>query len=269
MSNSETKANEGTEKTGKSKRARLTTKHDKLKGELDKRKNTNHLVNVGGVATLAGSIVLAVFSRETFEQMWFVIIYGVAALFFPVINSTTGIKIEIRDVEQEFDLLDSYEGAEGKKVEEFRAEELFESHQIQLEKYYHQTLSQSKLIFFTGIGCILLGTVIIIATGYILLQVIPNRETAQTIEWYEKVLIGTIGAIGSILMNYIATVYLKMHKGTVDSLNQFHSRLVFTHHLHYANYLDSKISDQSLRDRTLSDIVGNISKGAAPAQSSK
>ncbi|HET6709810.1 TRADD-N-associated membrane domain-containing protein [Amycolatopsis sp.] len=129
---------------------------------------------------------------------------------------------------------------EGKELER-RAMKLFQVHSQQLKRYYDQALRQRGFIFFTGIFCIAAGFSVI-AMAFVLLK------SATPASSLEKILVASLGAIGGILGNFIAVVYLRMFSKTVESIGTFHDRLVATHHLHFANFLVSKVTDGPGRD---------------------
>jgi hypothetical protein len=158
---------------------------------------------------------------------------------------------EILDIEEQIDLL-QYQHAKPEQ----RAERLFKHHQYELKKYYDQTLRHSSGIFLLGLLCILFGFATIGITVYVL-----TSTTLQKSSLSEKLLVASLGAIGSILSNYIASIYLKMFSETIGSLTLFHNRFVTTHHLHYGSFLAAKIEDQELREATLSTMAINTSKG--------
>jgi hypothetical protein len=117
-----------------------------------------------------------------------------------------------------------------------------------LKRYYDQTLTQSSKIFYVGVFSILSGIILIFIFSY-WVTLVDN----------DQIILGFLGAIGSILSNYIAVIYGRMYKDTIESLNQFHNRLVTTHHLHYGALLSSQIKDNNLIDQTLSQMAINTS----------
>ena len=172
--------------------------------------------------------------------------YGLMTLFAPSIMSNPEAETKIAQIENEIDLL-SLEDTSS----EMRAEKLFKYHQLELKKYYDQTLRHSSWIFLTGLLCIVCGFVFIGITLYLIFN-------TRTIEFNEKILLGVIGTISTLLANFIGAIYLKMYSETVKSLTEFHNRLVITHHLHFGNFLNAKISDQQLREKTLSELILKI-----------
>jgi hypothetical protein len=160
-------------------------------------------------------------------------------------------ELDLFDVDQELDLLSFFNANQ-----EQRAERLFKIHQSELKKYYDITRRQSSWIFYVGVGCIALGFVVVVVALCLVAIQLPNAQLS------DKLVVGGLGAVGSLLSNFIAAIYLRMYTSTVTSLTEFHSRLVGTHHLHYAFFLAAKISDPKLRERTIADMALSTSHGA-------
>ena len=175
--------------------------------------------------------------------------YGFIFLFLPILNPVREIEIEKRDIENELDLLNI-----SKDSIEQRAEKQFKFHQLELKRYYDQTLRQSSLIFYGGLFCLFLGFVVIGISLYFVFF------SSATNVLSDKILFASLGAIGAILSNFIGIIFLKMHSETIKSLTEFHNRLVLTHHLHFGNFLIGKITDQTLREKTLAEIALNVAK---------
>ena len=64
----------------------------------------------------------------------------------------------------------------------------------------------------------------------------------------QEILISGVGAVGAILANFVAVIYLRMFRDIVGSMNTFHNRLVATHHLLFGNLLAARIDDRAKRD---------------------
>ncbi len=161
-------------------------------------------------------------------------------------------ELELFEIDQELDLLGFYNA-----TDELRAERLFKLHQAELSKYYEIARSQSVQIFYVGVIFMIAG-ILIIGTALLLIAV-----GLQTSQLSDKLVVASLGAVGSLLSNFVGAIYIRMYSGTVTSLASFHSRLVGTHHLHYGSFLAAKITDRSLREQTLSRMAINTS--AAPS----
>jgi hypothetical protein len=115
-----------------------------------------------------------------------------------------------------------------------------------LRRYYDLNLRQNSWVFGLGIFCILLGAFIIGATLFLVIGVATNIET--------KIITAALGAVGSILSNFVAAIYLKMNASATQNLTSFHSRLVETQKLLLGNLLASRIEDDTKRWDTLSQL---------------
>lgn len=154
---------------------------------------------------------------------------------------------EIQDLDFEIDLREFLPSAQ-----EGRAEKMLHISNAQLRRYYDLNLSQNTWIFALGAFCIALGVAVIGVTFYLLLRVADEPRT--------KIITAAVGAIGSLLVNFVAAIYLKMHADATSSLTAFHSRLVETHQTLLANLLASRIEDESKRWETLSQLATNVAK---------
>jgi hypothetical protein len=74
------------------------------------------------------------------------------------------------------------------------------------------------------------------------------------------VVVGVVGAIGGILANFVAAVFLRIYTGSINSMSEFHNRLVSTHYLHFGNFLASKIETERLREETLSKMAVELAR---------
>lgn len=219
----------------------------KLKDRYSRRSAMTRLYMVVGLLMfVATPIVYFIFNNKL---TMFFLLYGVLFLVAPLAKPLSILEIQIRDIENEIDLL----GMTVSPAEQ-RAEKLFKSHQLELKKYYDQTLRHSTWIFVVGIFCIALGFGVVIWAIYAVQTMQPQSELS------DKIVIGTLGSVAGILANFIAVIYLKMFSEIVKSLTEFHSRLVTTHHLHFANFLTAKIEDALLKQKTLADMAETLSK---------
>ncbi|NEZ57061.1 hypothetical protein DXZ20_15520 [Leptolyngbyaceae cyanobacterium CCMR0081] len=155
------------------------------------------------------------------------------------------VEEEIQDLDFELDLL-KYKAT----LQEIRAEKLLQINDVQLRRYYNLNLKQNTWVFCLGIFCILIGVSIIGVTLFLLLRVADDTET--------KIVAGAVGAIGSLLVNYVAAIYLKIHADATSNLSDFHSRLVETQQILLANLLASRIEHKTDRWKTISQLAINV-----------
>ena len=149
---------------------------------------------------------------------------------------------EIRETRDQLDLRELLDDPR-----EQRAQKQFQVHSHQVRRYYDQALRQRSIIFWVGVLCILAGFGIVVAAGLVI--------TEGSSDLSEQIVVGALGAIGGILANFIAVVYLRMFSDTLKSIGGFHDRLVITHHLHFANVLAAKVDSDDLREQTLAGMA--------------
>jgi uncharacterized membrane protein YgaE (UPF0421/DUF939 family) len=154
---------------------------------------------------------------------------------------------ELQDLDLEIDL-QRFEVSNS----ESRAEKILRMSNFQLRRYYDLNLSQNVWVFGLGIFCILVGVGVVGATFFLVLTVATSLES--------KIIVGAVGAMGSILANYVAAIYLKMHASANTNLGSFHSRLVETHQLLLGNLLVASIEDAEKRSNTLAQLALNMSQ---------
>ena len=89
---------------------------------------------------------------------------------------------------------------------------------------------------------------------------VPNGDTS------EKIIIATLGAVSSLVANFIGAIYIRMYSQTISSLGDFHTRLVGTHHLIFANFLATRVK-QPEREGVLAEMAVALTQslGADPA----
>ncbi|WP_253262809.1 TRADD-N-associated membrane domain-containing protein [Bacillus cereus] len=179
------------------------------------------------------------------------VIVSMVNFLAPLRLSLTEYITELQEIENELDLLSiSYSSLEE------RSEKLFKHHHLELKRYYDENLKQSSWIFVVGIACILIGFIIIGTTLYFLM--INNSNELEN-----KIIVASVGAIGAILSNFIAVIYLKMHSEAVKSLTEFHNRFVNTHHFYFSNFLVSKIQNEDKREDAFVELALKIN-GISP-----
>ncbi len=213
---------------------------DRLKSRLNKVQSEQQKTSSVYLITALGAGLIAVCLFMAFNHHSTT---AVVCLFFGLLFLAFGIAMgaghneaeeEISRLEGEIELYsdpDDYEK---------RAQKLLRLNQDQLRRYYKQNLSQNSKVFVVGVVCILLGIAVIGGTLYALIRI---GQAA----WQEKLIVGAVGAVGAILTNYVAAIYLKMHAAISASLTVFHSKLVESDRLYLANLLVAAIPGQEKR----------------------
>jgi hypothetical protein len=185
------------------------------------------------------------------------VFYALAPAFLWLSSTSSGHQLELRRLESQLE----FEDPSVEPVER-RAQRLFRLHQAELDKYYAQARQQSFLAFGVGFLCILLGFgVVIIAAAALFTTTAPAEA---------KIVVAALGAVGAIMANFIAVIALRMFSDSITSLGQLHQRLVTTHHLHFGNFLASKIANADLREKTVAAMATNIGhRTDSPAEDSE
>jgi hypothetical protein len=162
---------------------------------------------------------------------------------------------DLSDLQFEHDLL-RY------KVEPFesRAEKLLSVNQVQLRRYYDLNLQQARAVFVVGIGCIAAGLVVIGVTFWIVWTISTTTTTNVAEKEHTQTIVALVGAVGTVLTNFVAALYFRMHHLIGKSLVEFHGKLAGTHDLFFANVLASSIKDKTERSQTLVKLAVAIAE---------
>ena len=222
------------------------------RSERIKRKSTIFL----GPATML--IVLAPFASSIFETKLPSVFmaalfagYGIVlavTFYLPQRVRLRFLSQQIQDIDFEIDLMQFRVSRR-----ESRAEKLLRINSVQLRRYYELNLRQNIWVFGIGVFCILLGFAIIGVTLYLVTGNTPKDA---------KIIIAVVGSIGSILSNFIASIYLKIHAKASANLGDFHLRLVGTQQILLGNLVASRIENEIKREATLSQLsVELVKKG--------
>ncbi|USL32934.1 TRADD-N-associated membrane domain-containing protein [Priestia megaterium] len=248
------------EEVKQSRKAVLEEREETFKMLLRKHKDLDRTILVSSILCLfifpLGAYFLARndifgFSKALLGVIPLSILTGLIFFLMAVIRPQNELVTELQEIQNELDLLSISEAS----LEE-RSEKLFKHHHFELKRYYDENLKQNSLIFIVGIICIIIGFIIVSITMYFLLNDTSNKVT-------NKIIIASLGAVGALLSNFIAAIYLKMHSETVKSLTEFHNRFVKTHHFYFGNFLISKIEDQGKREDALAQLALNINSDPA------
>jgi hypothetical protein len=216
-------------------------------------------VTAGSTVVLLGAVALALVLPDS-AMLFSIAVGGVALLYLGVglfawVSGVANVRdadTDIQRITEEIDLRHKNDTNQGE-----RAEKLFLSHGSDLKRYYDQALGQAKNVYYVGVASLLLGVVVVLGT----LVLIATGVTSGT---RQQIVVGALGVVTALLSNYIAVVYLRMFSDTVSAMTGFHSRLVSTHHLHFANLLTTKIEDPHLRDAAFAEMAAGLSNNGGP-----
>ena len=177
---------------------------------------------------------------NNWPAVWFFVLGILSLSFIPLLGSRqTSVKEQMQSVEFEDDLFRFAPPAR-----ENRAEKLLRIQEFQVRRYYDLNLSQNTWAFGFGVLCILIGAGIVIFTLYIL-----RVATEQSL------IVGVIGAIGAILSNFIAVIFLRMYSAVNDNLKSFHTQLAATYELFISYLLLSRIEKDPKREDALATLA--------------
>ncbi len=161
--------------------------------------------------------------------------------------------LSTREVRQQLNDLEVDRDVEKKQDPWERAYRLFKAHQYELRRYYDLALRHSRVMLIVGLLCLAFGiAVIIVAIVYV-------AGSSGGLE-AKEVTVGVLGAIGGFLAQYVAAIYLKMYAATSQALNDFHNRLVSTHHVHIADVIASKVEEEKDRDAAWAAVAQELAK---------
>ncbi|EEM06203.1 hypothetical protein bmyco0002_10630 [Bacillus pseudomycoides] len=255
---------ETVDKEATNRKSVLENRRSELKSIMTQKKRKNVIYRLAAVLIFAFAVIFSWGAPKFFEsdsgigQFLFTcfFFYSIILGVFPIIRRSSEHVIELQEIENELDLLSISHSS----LEE-RSEKLFKHHHFELKRYYDENLKQSSWIFVIGIACIIIGFVIIGVTMYFLISNLSN-------ELENKIIVASVGAVGAILSNFIAVIYLKMHSEAVKALTEFHNRFVNTHHFYFSNFLLSKIQNEDKREGALVELALKINgvSPKAPAQ---
>ena len=98
-------------------------------------------------------------------------------------------------------------------------------------------LQQSRGIFVVGVGAMLVGV------GVVVLTIWETRTTGSGSEadTIQKVIVAADGAVGAILVNYVAVIYLKMFSDIGGAVQKSIGSLSQSTNVNFANVLVSNI----------------------------
>jgi hypothetical protein len=164
-------------------------------------------------------------------------------------------EIEIQETENKLYLFINKEQDNTITNTELRSEKLFKNHQVELKKYYDQTLNHSSYIFYVGILCLVIGFGVI---GYSIYK--ANNVSFFNLNTNSQIISSILGAVSGILINYIGAIYLKMFSETIKSLTEIQKMLAMTHHLHFVNFITSKINTPETRENIFGEIAKTLTQ---------
>jgi hypothetical protein len=223
-------------------------------------------LSVGALFIVAALLVVLEFyishsdptPREDIEH---VLLYAFTLLFGGVIFTVTtaslldvhGTDRDLKELEDELDLRDM-----GSASSEQKAHKLLRIQQTQLFRYFDLILQQSKGIFWVGVISMALGFCIIGVTMLYTGWDLRHPASSDSVLIYDKIIVAVVGAIGAILTNFVAAIYLKMFSEIVQSVNRSVSAMTTSTNLNFANVLIANIAKETTRDEALKELATSL-----------
>jgi hypothetical protein len=186
------------------------------------------------------------FSLALSVAVW-ALIFGAIAAVLPV----RSIEFELQELEDELDLSQM-----GSESHEQKAHKLLKIQQNQLTRYLTVILAQSRSIFVVGVFAMLVGLAVVIFAIW---------QTKNATNETEKVIVGILGAVGAILTNFVAAIYLRMFGETGQAVQRSMGSLTQSANLNFAHVLISKIDDRDLRRGAYKELAMKIAESRSSA----
>jgi hypothetical protein len=161
-------------------------------------------------------------------------------------------ELDAKEIEDEIDLLQMKSASLEQK-----AHKLLRIQQGQLSRYLEVILQQSRGIFVVGVAAMLVGVGVVVFTIWETRNMGPEADTIQ------KAIVAAVGAVGAILVNYVAAIYLKMFSDIGGAVQKSIGSLSQSTNVNFANVLVSNITTEEGRNEALKQIALGISKVGA------
>ena len=232
----------------------LKKQKEKLKDELsNKKKGTNKkylfpiiIVAIGIAMSFMYFIEKNLNKGLLFSFGLIFIVLGTSAIILLIFIKDLEITVkeeEILEMNDEIELLETSE-SEYDKI----AKKQFQKDKKEVKRYYDINLKHLKYLFPIGVGIILLGVTIIIIS---VILFINEKNGIQML----------IGSVSGILIDFIGVIFIRIYTETVKMSLKFHDKLINSNNILFVNILITKIKNQDLQDKTLSEVAKIISKG--------
>lgn len=120
--------------------------------------------------------------------------------------------------------------------------------QVDIERYHSLNLTHTKSIFVIGVFIIFIGIAIIIAT---IVSIFVVQNTVQ-------IIVMVSGFIGGLLVDSVGAVFILMYSKTIESAQEYQDNMVKTANTYLGNVLVSQITNDELREETLSAMAKEL-----------
>jgi hypothetical protein len=135
------------------------------------------------------------------------------------------------------------------RPEQRRAEKYLWHYKRQLRRYHDLNLKQNVTNSAIGLSAIVLGILIAVAAAYIAIYAVSTKEA--------RIIVAILGGNSSVLLTYLAAIYVKMHAATPAARN-FNSSSLEIQQMLLGDLMASQIENPQIRERTISKIALNL-----------
>jgi hypothetical protein len=135
------------------------------------------------------------------------------------------------------------------KDSSYAADRMLRLQHAEIQRYTNQGLKTSAATFALGLLCILLGFAIV-AASFVLVE---NKTKYGAY-------VPFIGAIGGILTNFVALLFLRMNADSNKVFSELHRQVGTAYIVHLGAYIAAQIKDQGVQDKTYSELAIEAAK---------
>jgi hypothetical protein len=177
-------------------------------------------------------------------------IYGVL-LGFVAFTAAAIKRVDLISLQQDEEELEFEIDLDRQQVrpEQRRAEKYLWHYKRQLRRYHDLNLKQNVTNSAIGLSAIVLGILIAVAAAYIAIYAVSTKEA--------RIIVAILGGNSSVLLTYLAAIYVKMHAATPAARN-FNSSSLEIQQMLLGDLMASQIENPQIRERTISKIALNL-----------
>ena len=177
-------------------------------------------------------------------------IYGVL-LGFVAFTAAAIKRVDLISLQQDKEELEFEIDLDREQVrpEQRRAEKYLWHYKRQLRRYHDLNLKQNVTNSAIGLSAIVLGILIAVAAAYIAIYAVSTKEA--------RIIVAILGGNSSVLLTYLAAIYVKMHAATPAARN-FNSSSLEIQQMLLGDLMASQIENPQIRERTISKIALNL-----------
>lgn len=193
-----------------------------------------------------------IWTEETIFRSIICYVLGIISLFGIIYKLSDLSKNRKMKIDSRFDLSiiedDIFlEEIKGLSHEEKALKQLSKK-QVDIERYHSLNLAHTKSIFVIGVFIIFIGIAIIIAT---IVSIFVVQNTVQ-------IIVMVSGFIGGLLVDSVGAVFILMYSKTIESAQEYQDNMVKTANTYLGNVLVSQITNDELREETLSAMAKEL-----------